>query len=90
MENVLEVLLPKSVKLLRVGVLLPAKIGLPFPVKFNVAVGALVFVYPLATPPGLTQFEVAPVNAKFVSVPVTPVAASVNVVIAVFVPDGMP
>ena len=53
-------------------------------------VGADVVVNPFTTPPGLTQFETAPVSVMFVNVPVLPATASVSVTTAVLLPEGMP
>ena len=83
-------LVPKSV-LFKVEVEDEAKaIMLPLPVKLNEAVAGLVVVYPFATLPGLTQLDVVPVKAIFVSVPVLAPAASVNIVWVEFAPEGTP
>ncbi len=62
----------------------------PLPVTEILAVGRVTVVKPLTTPPGLTQLEVVPVNAKFVTVPVLLPAKSLSVVTLVLVPDGIP
>ena len=77
-EKVLDTLVPKSVLL---PVLVPAPIGtlFPLPETTRLAVIDAGVIDPLITPPGLTQLEVVPVNAKLVSVPVLAPAASVAV-----------
>ena len=70
--------------------LLPKAIGEPLPKTVNVGVGALAVVKLLVTPPGLTQFEVVPVSAKFVRVPVLLAAASVNKVVVLLLKPEAP
>jgi hypothetical protein len=80
MEKVAEVFVPKSV-LLVVEVVVPKGMLLPFPDTLMVEVGGVTTVYPLATPPGLTQLEVLPVKANAFSVPLIALAeASVSTV----------
>ena len=80
---------PKSVKLLVLVVVLCGTL-FPLPLTANVTEGAEVVVKLLATLPGLTQFEVVPVSAKLVRVPVLAPAASVSVVTAILEPEGVP
>ena len=82
--------MPKSVKLLKSGVVLPAFMVFELPLTNKVEVGCAVVVKPFAKGPGDTQLDTEPVNAKDPSVPVFPPAASVKVVTAVLEPEGIP
>src|ERR1043166_3615539 len=62
-EKTREELVPKSVKLVIVGVRLAGGIMTPFPRTTLAAVGGAVVVKPATTPPGLTQFDTEPVSA---------------------------
>ncbi len=58
--------------------------ALPLPLKLILELGAAVVVNPVATGVVLTQLEVAPLNAKLLSVPLLDPAASVKDVTPVF------
>ena len=88
--NVLVEALPKSVKLVLVGVELPAGMLLLLPLTDKDEAIVAGVVDPLITAPGLTQLETDPVKAKLVSVPVLAPAASISAVTAVLLPEGMP
>ncbi len=84
------VLLVSKLVLLAVLVVTPTGMLFPLPLKASVTEGAAVVVNPLLTPPGLTQLDAVPVNAKLIRVPVLAAAASVRVVTAVLEPEGIP
>ena len=69
----------------------PSVIAFPSPLTAMAAVGAIVVVAPVVTPPGLTQLEVVPVSAKLARVPFLPFPlASIKVVTVLFAKDAAP
>ena len=88
--KVRELLLPKSVKSVTEGLASPSAILMALPVILISANGRAEVVKPDITPPGLTQLDVVPVNAKPKSVPLLVPVASTRLVTDVFVPPAIP
>src|SRR5690242_14863952 len=88
--NVLLLAVAKSVKLAVLVLILPGVIVLELPSMVMVAVRTAGVVDPEITPPGLTQFEFAPLRFILATVPLLVPVPSVTTVYIALDPAGIP